>query len=71
MPRRCRAASPTSCLSRWTDALATYSSVLELELDDEQRTAADEGVALARARRLPEPPAQSAEDIWQELLAAG
>ena len=59
------------CRSRWADALAVYTAALELDPDGEQRAAAEEGLALARAGRLPDPPAEASRDVWQDLLAAG
>ena len=59
------------CRSRWADALEVYTAALELDPDEEQRAAAEEGLALARAGRLPDPPAQASRDVWQDLLAAG
>lgn len=58
------------CRSRWDDAAAVYSTALTLATDDEQRVAAEEGLALARAGRLPDQPTTTA-DVWEELLVAG
>jgi hypothetical protein len=66
------------CRSRWADAIACYTAALELASDspadgvnDEARAAAEQGLALARAGRLPEADVETGADLWADLLAAG
>jgi Flp pilus assembly protein TadD len=57
------------CRTRWADAAACYTAALDLA-GDESRAAAEQGLALAQAGRLPEMET-GGDDVWAELLAAG
>jgi len=71
LPSRMALGLELLCRSRWTDAAACYEAALDLAGDDAAREAAEQGLALARAGKLPEAPTQAGEDVWVELLAAG
>ena len=71
LPSRMALGLELLCRGRWADAVACYEAALGLAGDDAAREAAEQGLALARASKLPESPSEGGDDVWVELLAAG
>jgi len=70
LPSRMALGLELLCRQRWAEAVACYETALALAGDDAGREAAEQGLALARAGRLPDAPVEG-DDVWVELLAAG
>jgi Flp pilus assembly protein TadD len=71
LPARMALGLELLCRGQWAAAAATYAAALELASDDNQRAAAEEGLALAKAGKMPDSPDNAPADVWQDLLAAG